>query len=168
MTTEAPAHDVGDAFRQAMRRIASTVSVITAADGALRGGMTVTSLTSVSLNPPALLTCINQKTRLHRLLLLSDVFCVNVLHADQAELSHAFSGALPHEQRFEKGAWSLDAGGIPFLQDAQANLFCRRKAFVSYGTHTIFIGEVERVAMRETIAPLVYLDAVYSVARRVD
>ena len=168
MSRKAPTEDVGDAFRQAMRRIASTVSVITAADGDMRGGMTVTSLTSVSLNPPALLTCINQKTRLHRLLLLSDVFCVNVLHSAQVDLSHAFSGAVPHEQRFDKGEWAIDAGGIPYLADAQANLFCRRKAFVSYGTHTIFVGEVERVAMRESIDPLVYLDAVYSVVRSTD
>ncbi len=156
--------DIGDAFRKAMRRIASTVSIITASNQGQRYGITVTSVTSVSMNPPSLLTCINQKTTLHRLLLVSDVFCVNVLHRDHVDLSHAFAGSVPHEQRFASGDWSDDADGIPYLKDAQANLFCRRKAFVSYGTHTIFIGEVEKVAMREAIAPLVYLDAVYSVA----
>lgn len=158
---------LGDAFRKAMRRIASTVSIITAADGDQRYGMTVTSVTSVSMSPPSLLTCINQKTKLHRLLLLSDVFCVNVLHRDHIELSHAFAGSVPHEKRFDSGAWNENEAGIPFLKDAQANLFCRRTAFMSYGTHTIFIGEVEHVAMRDAIAPLVYLDAVYSVAGKI-
>jgi len=161
-----PSTELGDAFRKAMRRIASTVSVITAADSGQRHGMTVTSVTSVSMNPPSLLTCINQKTKLHRLLLLSDMFCVNVLHREHVDLSQAFSGGRPHEERFASGEWASDAAGIPYLVDAQANLFCRRTAFVSYGTHTIFIGEVEHVAIRERIDPLVYLDAVYTVASR--
>lgn len=163
--TKAPS-DLGDAFRSAMRRIASTVSIVTAADSGQRHGMTVTSLTSVSLSPPSLLACINQKTRLHRLMLLSDAFCVNVLHRGHVGLSSAFSGRLAQEDRFAVGRWESDAAGLPYLVDAQANLFCRRTAFVSYGTHTIFVGEVEKVAVRDPIDPLVYLDAVYSVAKK--
>lgn len=156
--------DIGTAFRRAMRRIASTVTVITAAHEGRRHGMTVTALTSVSMEPPSLIVCINQKTRLHELMLMADTFCVNVLHSEQEPLSRAFSGAVPHEQRFDVGNWGTDAAGLDYLTDAQANLFCRRTSFMSHGTHTVFIGAVERVSVRDAVDPLIYLDAAYRVA----
>lgn len=56
---------VDTAFRAAMRRFASTVTIITAADHERRHGMTATAVTSLSMSPPSLLICLNQKTLLH-------------------------------------------------------------------------------------------------------
>lgn len=59
------AADLTTAFRDAMRRMASTVTIITATDFGRHHGMTVTALTSVSMNPPSLLACLNNRTHLH-------------------------------------------------------------------------------------------------------
>ena len=155
---------VSTAFRSAMRQFAATVTVITVADQERRHGMTATSVTSLSMDPPSILVCINQSTLLHDMLLRAGRFCVNVLNRDQAGLSAAFAGAIPPEKRFENGNWATSEDGIPYLVDAQAVLFNRKLAAMPFGTHTIFVGQVEDVAMRDPIAPLVYQDAAYCVA----
>ena len=155
---------VDAAYRTAMRGFASTVTIITAANHERHHGMTATAVTSLSMTPPSLLVCLNQKTLLHDILYSARRFCVNVLHRDQAALSAAFSGGASSEERFELGTWLRTEDGIPYLEDAQANLFCKKAAAMPYGTHTIFIGEVEGVALRDSTAPLVYHDAAYCVA----
>lgn len=148
-------------FRDSMRRIASTVTIITSSDHDRHHGMTVTAVTSVSMDPPSLLVCLNNRTRLHDIMGQARRFCVNVLHNEQAELSAAFSGALPPEERFEKGAWRKAEDGLGFLEDAQANIFCRKVAAIPYGTHTIFIGDVVEVRLGEAVEPLIYQNATY-------
>jgi Flavin reductase like domain len=86
------------------------------------------------------------------------------IEREQARLSKAFSGALPPEERFELGAWRQTADGISFLADAQARVFCRKVAMIPFGTHSIVIGEVEEIGMRETVEPLLYQDATYCVS----
>jgi flavin reductase (DIM6/NTAB) family NADH-FMN oxidoreductase RutF len=154
-------------FKRAMRRFPAAVSVITSADQSRRHGMTATAVTSLSLDPPSLIACINRSTPLHDIMLLGRHFCVNVLRRDQAELSTAFSGAMAPEARFGLGAWLTTADGMSYLADAQVNIFCRKVAAVPYGTHTIFIGEAEAVHVHDPIEPLIYQDATYcfSVAR---
>ena len=80
------------AYRAAMRRFASTVTIITAADPERHHGMTATAVTSLSMSPPSLVICLNQKTLLHDIVYRALRFCVNVLHRDQMALSAAFSG----------------------------------------------------------------------------
>ena len=155
--------EVNAAYRAAMRRFASTVTIITAVDHERSHGMTATAVTSLSMDPPSLLICINQKTLLHDIMFRARRFCVNVLHCDQMALSAAFSGAVPPGERFMRGTWSESEDGIPYLVDAQANLFCRKAAAIPYGTHTIVVGNVEHVGVRDAIAPLVYQDAGYCV-----
>jgi flavin reductase (DIM6/NTAB) family NADH-FMN oxidoreductase RutF len=157
--------DITTGFRAAMRRIAATVTIVTANDGEQHHGMTATAVTSLSMEPPSLLACINKKAFLHNFLIRADIFCVNVLHQDHAELSAAFSGAVPHQDRFGVGRWAKSAGGLHYLTDAQAVLFCRKATAVSHGTHTIFIGEVTQVDVREPVAPLVYQNTGYCVTR---
>jgi flavin reductase (DIM6/NTAB) family NADH-FMN oxidoreductase RutF len=156
--------DIRTVFRAAMRRYAATVTIVTATDGRRCHGMTATAVTSLSLDPPSLIVCVNQETLLHDILLSARRFCVNVLSREQARLSKAFSGALPPEERFELGAWRQTADGISFLADAQARVFCRKVAMIPFGTHSIVIGEVEGIGMRETVEPLLYQDATYCVS----
>jgi flavin reductase (DIM6/NTAB) family NADH-FMN oxidoreductase RutF len=150
--------DLSTSFRAAMRRIAATVTIVTADDGERYHGMTATAVTSLSMEPPSLLVCINRKAFLHDMLLRAANFCVNVLHQDHAELS-----AVPHEKRFDVGTWTRSAEGPRYLTDAQAALFCRKAKAIPYGTHTVFFGEVTRVEVRERVAPLVYQNAGYCV-----
>jgi flavin reductase (DIM6/NTAB) family NADH-FMN oxidoreductase RutF len=155
--------DLSTSFRAAMRRIAATVTIVTADDGERHHGMTATAVTSLSMEPPSLLVCVNQKAFLHDMLLRAANFCVNVLHQDHAELSAAFSGAVPHEKRFDVGTWARSGEGLHYLTDAQAVLFCRKAKAIPYGTHTVFFGEVTHVEVRELVAPLVYQNAGYCV-----
>jgi flavin reductase (DIM6/NTAB) family NADH-FMN oxidoreductase RutF len=155
--------DLSTSFKAAMRRVAATVTIITARNGERYHGMTATAVTSLCTEPPSLLVCVNQKAFLHDILLRAANFCVNVLHQDHAELSAAFSGAVPREKRFDVGAWAQSAEGLHYLADAQAVLFCRKAKAITYGTHTVFFGDVTRVKVRELVAPLVYQNAGYCV-----
>jgi flavin reductase (DIM6/NTAB) family NADH-FMN oxidoreductase RutF len=85
--------DLSTSFRDAMRRIAATVTIVTADDGERYDGMTATAVTSLCMEPPSLLVCVNQKAFLHDMLLRAANFCVNVLHQDHAELSAAMQRA---------------------------------------------------------------------------
>lgn len=161
MTITSEIQDVSAAFKTAMRRVPAAVTVITSAEGTLRHGMTVTAVTSLSMDPPSLVVCLNRKTLLHDIMLLARRFCVNVLRSDQANLSAAFSGAVPPDQRFRVGSWDVSADGISFLTSAQANVFCRKVAAIPFGSHSIFIGEVEQVRAQDPIDPLIYQDAAY-------
>jgi len=151
-------------FKLAMRRFPAAVTVITSADQGRRHGMTATAVTSLSLDPPSLIACINRTTLLHDIMLHGRHFCVNVLRRDQAALSSAFSGAVAPEARFAQGKWLISADGVTYLADAQINVFCRKVAAVPYGTHTIFIGEAQAVNVQDPIEPLIYQDATYCFA----
>jgi flavin reductase (DIM6/NTAB) family NADH-FMN oxidoreductase RutF len=151
-------------FKLAMRRFPAAVSVITSADQTRQHGMTATAVTSLSLDPPSLIVCVNRSTLLHDVILQGRHFCVNILRKDQAELSSAFGGAVAPEARFGCGSWLMSAEGVSYLADAQANIFCRKVAAVPYGTHTIFIGEAEAAKVSDPIEPLIYQDATYCVS----
>src|SRR5215207_9114315 len=82
-----------EAYRAAMRRFATTVSVVSTSWVKLPYGMTATAITSLCTNPAALLVCVNKSSSIHRPLEWAGRFCVNVLQTDQQEVSLAFSGS---------------------------------------------------------------------------
>jgi flavin reductase len=150
--------ELGAAFRTAMRRLAATVTIVTSAEGDRWHGITVTAVTSVSTDPPALLVCINQSSSLYAPLLARGMFCVNLLRACHADISSAFAGGRTLDERFRVGDWRGDASGIPYLADAQASLICRVADTLPYATHRIFIGRVETVRSEDAVTPLLYQD----------
>ncbi len=156
-------HDVGGNFRKAMRRLTSAVSVISTQHNDIRHGITVTSVTSVSMTPPSLLFCINRAASLHDPVIRSGRFCVNILHAHQIDIADAFSGRVRGADRFLTGEWASDDDDVPYLIPAQASIFCETDAISSYGTHSIVIGKVHHVAVRGQVAPLLYQDGQYTV-----
>ena len=153
---------VQDDFREAMRRLATTVSIVTVQDGAERHGTTATAVTSVCMEPPSILVCINRDSRLHAFMRTQDRFCVNLLHVDNLATARLFSSPLPGPERFAGGDWQHDAFGVPFLADAQANLFCMKETQIDHGMHTIFIGRVTRARSRPDISALIYADGSYA------
>lgn len=150
------------AFRNAMRRLAATVTVIsTRAENGLRHGMTATAVTSVSADPPAVLACVNRSAALHAQLGLGRLLCINLLHCSQQRLSEVFAAAAEGEARFRVGDWQSDGQGVPYLADAQANVFCEIEALHAYGSHSVCIGRVLRAECRSDVAPLIYQDGAY-------
>ena len=156
-----PVSPVEAAFRQAMRRFASTVTVITGGNATRRHGMTATAVTSLAMNPPSLLVCLNRETLLNDIMIDARYFCVNVLQAEQEDISAAFAGKFSAQERFGVGDWDHTETGLPFLRTAEVNIFCRKSAALPYGSHTILIGEVEDVRLNEGPGPLVYHDGRY-------
>jgi flavin reductase (DIM6/NTAB) family NADH-FMN oxidoreductase RutF len=147
-------------FRQAMRRVASTVNVISICVGGEPMGITATAVSSISMDPPSLLICINRAASVHAPFGGVTHFRVNVLHRDQEDIARMFSDRSQGALRFSAG-WNVDCARPPRLLDAQASILCRRIDHHQFGTHSIFIGVVEEVAVRDDVHPLVYLDGRY-------
>ena len=104
-------------FRLAMRRYIYSVSVMSNIDkNGVPNAITVSSVTSISMNPPSLLICINKSSRIHDTLELGSKFCINLLNKSQEELSNICSDEDRYEQRFYDENWNLD--NVPFLENA--------------------------------------------------
>ena len=151
---------IQDNFRLAMRRYIYSVSIMSNKDNADNpNAITVSSVTSISMDPPSLLICINKSSRIHNSIELESKFCINLLNNKQEDLSNICSDEDMYDQRFKDENWNLD--GIPFLKNAQANIFCKVDKLTSYHTHTIIIGLVEDANHAEEISTLTYVDGEY-------
>lgn len=157
-------------FKSAMRRLAATVSIVSTANEEGWHGMTATSVTSVSMDPPSVLVCVNTTASLHKMLHAGGRFCINLLRASQESYAGIFSSSkVRGAERFADHAWkgSDEPESLPYLVDAQANLFCDIDQAIAYGTHTIFIGRVNSIRIGELVSPLLYADGQYLATRRV-
>jgi flavin reductase len=155
-----PHPPLSDAFRQAMRRVASTVNVITLCVGGRPKGITATAMSSLSLDPPSLLVCINRAAAVHGSMEDVTHFRVNVLHRDQEGIARMFADPGQHATRFLEG-WEMGCERPPRLIEAQAAILCRRIDHHRFGTHSIFIGVVEEAEFRPGVDPLIYVDGRY-------
>lgn len=147
-----------DDFRLAMRRLATTVSIVTTSSEGRPFGMTATAVTSLSTEPPSLLFCVNRSTSIFPRLGPGVRACVNLLCSEQARLAEVFAGKVVPEERFSFGRWQHGEDGIPVLTDAQANLSCTIDAMFDYATHAIFVGKVDLVCLSGEIRPLIFGD----------
>lgn len=145
-----------------MRRLAGTVSIVTVNEGGQQHGTTATAVTSLSMDPPSVLVCFNRDSRLHGFLSRVDMFCVNLLHTENVDISQLFASKVSSEQRFAQGNWLTTENGPPFLADAQSSLICAKDQQFDYGSHTIFIGRVLQVRNRDDVSPLIYCDGCYA------
>lgn len=153
--------DLPALFRSAMRRLAASVTVVVAKGDSGPVGMAATSVTSLTVDPPAVLVCVNRATALHALLEPTAPLSVNLLSKDQQDVSAAFGGGVPREQRFTVGTWDEGENGLPKLAGAQANLSCVIDAMLAYGTHSIVIARVLKAQVSDHVAPLIYQDGAY-------
>ncbi|MBT6888396.1 MAG: flavin reductase family protein [Gemmatimonadales bacterium] len=125
-----------------MSRFPTGVTVVAAvtADGTPRG-LTVNAFTSVSLDPPLVLVCIDRKASSHDPLIAAGAFCVTILASDQADVAQRFAGD-PAVGRFDNVKWMMSEGGNPVLSDGAAWLDCVLERIVDAGDHSIMIGRV--------------------------
>ncbi len=148
-------------MKQAMRRLGASVSVVTSNHDEQRYAMTATAVTSLSLEPPALLICVNRVNGLHYALSKGRGFCVNILYSDQQEISDNCARKDEGKNKFSLGNWQTGDENIPYLADAQSSIFCDLDDQHDYGSHTIFIGKVTKVISRDDISPLMFLAGNY-------
>jgi flavin reductase (DIM6/NTAB) family NADH-FMN oxidoreductase RutF len=148
-----------DEFRSALSRFPSGVTVVTTKDASGRfHGITVSAFSSVSLDPPLVLICIERDAYSHQAFLESGVFAVNFLSSSQSELSERF--ASPLDDKFEKVDFTLGDLGLPLLAGCLVNLECKVRNTGDGGDHTIFIGEVESARVNDG-DPLLYFRSDY-------
>ncbi len=153
-----------DEFRATLGRMATGITVITATVGDRDIGMTVSAFTSLSLSPPMVLVCIDQAATLHDLLADETAFGVNVLAAGQETLSRRFASGDPTD-RFAGVGYTRGALGAPLLDGTLAWLECRVAARHPGGDHTIVVGAVAEVGVREE-RPLLYYRSGYASLER--
>ena len=158
--------EIKDGFRHAMRRLATTIALITAGEGEGWTGMAATAVMSVCAEPPTLLTAVNRTASIHPVMAAGSHFCVNLLADRHKDLVAIFSGQKKGLARFETGGWIDGPHGIPILPDALASLMCRTIARIDVSTHTLFVGEVEHVFNHDEISPLVWVDGGFAAAAR--
>ena len=103
-------------------------------------GLTVNAFTSVSLNPPLVLVCVECDSRSHDHIIQADGFVINILSAEQAELAERFA-RYPSDGRFDGLAWEPAPSGHPVLEGSVAWLDCATKEVISAGDHSIIIGQ---------------------------
>ncbi len=130
-----------EAFRDAMRELASGVAIVTTVFGAQRAGCLVSSLTSLSLSPPTLLICLNRSSATLGQIRAAGAFAVNILGARHEALALRFSNPKLHgPERFADIEWRTLETGAPALADALAAVDCRLERIVEHATHAIVIG----------------------------
>lgn len=150
-----------DPFKNAMRRWASGVSILTTRREGGILGITVSSFCSLSLNPPLVLACIDRKARSHGLIERHRAFAINVLKAGQERLSELAAGHAGEQGNWLEGVPHRKAEtGAPILTDCLAWLDCSLEASHDGGDHTIFVGRVEAAGHTEG-RPLLYCEGDY-------
>lgn len=150
-------------FRGAMRHLAGGVSVITAGRGKDIAGMTVTSVISLSIDPPTLLVSINRDASSFPLIRRHGAFGVNILAADQLDVAERFAGkgGLKGAERFASARWVTAVSGVPLLVGALSAVDCELEEIVERHSHGIIIGRVRDIKNSARTAALGYWHGQY-------
>ena len=150
-------------FRKAMCQLTGGVSVVTAGRGRDISGMTVTSVSSLSVDPPALIVSINRESSSWPLVKRYGFFGVNILTSDQLDIAERFTGkgGLKGVDRFAGARWLTRASGVPLLADALAAIDCEVEDIVERHSHAIIIGRVLDVTVSPRTAALAYWQGQY-------
>lgn len=156
-----------DQFIEGMSHVACTVNVVTTDGPHGRAGLTVSSMCSVSADPPSLLVCVNHSSESCRIIEKNAVFCVNVLKESQIAVADVFSGRWHESSRSDKfrcARWELLATGAPALEGALVAFDCRLTSQVRHGTHMVYIGELVDIRRASSRNPLIYANRAYGTA----
>ena len=147
-------------FKQSMRFLAASVNIISTAHEGKKFAMTATSVTSLSMDPPSLLVCVNKNASIHDTLICDgQQFCVNLLSKGQEDIATTCSINEKEPERFQFDDW--DTEDIPYLKSAQSNIFCKVIDHFEHATHTIFLGNVVKSTFKDQFNTLIYADGKY-------
>lgn len=155
----------GEAFRDVMGRFATGISVVTTIDDdGLPAGITVSAMSSVSLDPPLVMVALARKRLITPIVAARGRYAVNVLRHDQQALSDCFAHApvRPGREEFCGAPWHPGRTGLPLLDGTLGALECSIVQTISVGDHELFIAQVDslRIASEEG-DPLLYFQRQY-------
>lgn len=141
-------------FRRTMAEFASGVTVVTASHGSEAVGFACQSFSSVSLEPPLVLFCVDRRSRSWRQIQAAGRFCVNVLAEDQGELCQRFGSS--RGLRFDGLAWTRSAWDTPSLPGVLARIHADVHSVHPGGDHDIVIGNVIAMERSRAARPMVF------------
>jgi flavin reductase len=158
-----PDFDLADQFRNAMSMLAGTVAVITAGRGDHRRGLTATAVSSVSVQPPVMLICVNRFGEAHKAIAEAGNFCVNLLSNADQPVADCFAGRSGKigAAKFTDAVWVDLISGSPALTSAMVSLDCEVVETVQAHTHTVFFGAVRQVKRGTGTQPLLHFERSY-------
>lgn len=147
-------------YKETLAHWATGVSIVTALSESGRPiGITASSLTSLSLDPPQVLISVNKRLYTHDAILMRGSFAVSILREDQVEWGMRFAGMVPEvEDRFAGIETFTAHSGAPVLVDALAWIDCDVRHAYDGEDHTIFVGEVMAAGSNGGSPPLLYYD----------
>jgi len=146
-------------LRRVMGMFATGVTVLTTRDASGKPyGLTANAVTSLSLDPPLLIICIDKRAETHPHFFDSRCFVVNILSEDQEELSTHF--AKSGGEKFGSLPYSINEDGVPVLEGTLGQVECRIVETHEGGDHVIHIGEVQHAAVRGG-RPLLFFQGKY-------
>jgi flavin reductase (DIM6/NTAB) family NADH-FMN oxidoreductase RutF len=150
------------AFRRLMARWATGVSVLTARDRDVDGGLTVNAFLSLSLNPPAVLVSLMRDVDTLPLVERSRRFGVSFLAADQRPLSERFARMIPAAEKFRGVAFHRGPSGLALLDGTLGALECRVASLTPTYDHVLAVGEVVHQELGRDTPPLVFYRSTYA------
>lgn len=145
-------------FRKTLSHFASGVTIVTTSSDGIDYGLTVSAFSSLSLEPPLVLICIEKSVKTHEAIHKAGKFAVNVLEESQVDLSNRFASRT--EDKFFGLTLTRGSLDLPLLPNTIASIECRVTAELPGGDHTIFVGEIEASDTSEG-APLLYFRGSY-------
>lgn len=147
---------------EAMRQLPFPVTVVTAAIGKEKRGITVGSFTSLSLSPPLISFNIDHGAQIHKLLTRATHFAVHISQPEQAELCDHFSiSGQSCEEQFGTVDHYRNAYGSPILNNFSTVIQCQAYDKFEAGDHTIIVGQVVEVEQQDQSAGVLYYDRSY-------
>jgi len=150
-----------DLFRAVLGRFASGVTIITTTDEHGRDhGMTVSAFSSLSLDPPLVLVCLDHTASVWPAFASAEHFAINILGSAQEALSRRF--ASKEGDRFDGVGFTRGTSGVALLDDTLASIECRVTTRVAQGDHSIVVGSVESGSTRGDPQPLLYYRGGYA------
>lgn len=156
---------VADAFRKVVGHFATGVTVVTTCDGGRHAAMTANSFTSVSLDPVLVLVAIDKNARFHASVLSAGRFAINVLAADQEDVSRWFArrGRPDDDEHIERWPHTIgEVSNAAIFDGALAAFECGTYAVHDGGDHSLLLGEVLAMSTpRPDAKPLVFFRGGY-------
>jgi flavin reductase (DIM6/NTAB) family NADH-FMN oxidoreductase RutF len=154
--------NLSDQFRFSMRHWATGITIVSTQQDGIFHGMTVSSFTSVSLEPPTVTISLMKNSRTHDMVIETDIFGITLLSSDQQALSVRFAGQSTEDlNRFDGVEIQTLVSGAPFLMGGLAYIDCKLVAVHSFDQNSLFIGEVLAAEAGSTGRPLLYYDQQY-------
>ena len=161
--------DLAARLRTVLRGMPGPVALIATRDAATGqpAGLAASSVIAVSMEPPALLVCVNRSASAHAVIEGAGRFSINLIGANQTALVHAFSSSAQRDQRFAAADWD-ERHDLPYLPAAPASLFCVVRTTLLFGTHEAFVGEVFDMTANSAEKPVAWLEGAFAQFKPID